>query len=363
MNSQVSFSPDWVSAPGETIGDIVRERNLRVSEVAKQLGQTEEQFDQLLVGGLTITLGLARKLEAVLGGSPEFWLTRDSRYREGRSRAISGEANAWLKDLPLADMRAFGWIDRTEFKRDPLAECLKFFAVSSVAAWHQSYGTLESSYSFRSSPTFASNAGAVAAWLRQGEREASEIDCAPWSAARFKDTLNAVRDLTRIKDPKAFLPQLRAICAASGVAVAVVRSPQRSRASGATRFLTREKALMLLSFRYLSDDQFWFTFFHEAGHLLLHKRGRIFLEGVEDPGSEEETQANKFAAEFLIPPELELAANSIRANKYDLVRFARKIGVSPGIVVGQLQTRGRIKRSHFNGLKRRYNWQTALSAE
>ncbi|MFX9089566.1 ImmA/IrrE family metallo-endopeptidase, partial [Acinetobacter baumannii] len=34
--------------------------------------------------------------------------------------------------------------------------------------------------------------------------------------------------------------------------------------------LTPEKAMVLLSFRHLSDDHFWFTLFHEFAHLLLH---------------------------------------------------------------------------------------------
>src|SRR6202041_81041 len=96
-----------------------------------------------------------------------------------------------------------------------------------------------------------------------------------------------------------FLHDLKESCAASGVAVAIVRAPNGCRASGAARVLSQEKALIQLSFRYLSDDQFWFTFFHEAGHLLLHGDRGFFVEGINTPTTREEQEANEFAARTL----------------------------------------------------------------
>jgi hypothetical protein len=39
-----------------------------------------------------------------------------------------------------------------------------------------------------------------------------------------------------------------------------------------------------------------------------------------------------------------------------IVRFAKRVGIAPGIIVGQLQHYDRIPRNYFNGLKRRYQW-------
>jgi Zn-dependent peptidase ImmA (M78 family) len=158
-----------------------------------------------------------------------------------------------------------------------------------------------------------------------------------------------------LKDPQIFIPKLRRISAESGVGVAVVRAPTGCRASGATRFLSDEKALLLLSFRYLTDDHFWFTFFHEAGHLILHGR-KLFLESADMPLDEEEQQANDFSAEILVPAEFVSEMLSLPKNGRQVIRFARRVGVSPGIIVGQLQHLGRIKHSQLNKLKRRYHW-------
>src|SRR5262245_53695423 len=139
-----------------------------------------------------------------------------------------------------------------------------------TTGYTSTYVGLQQIAAFRTSPSFDSQPSAVAAWLRQGEIETEAFDCNHWDPIRFRESLADIRSLTRQKEPRRFIPALQRCCAESGVAVAIVRAPKGCRASGATRFLTRHKALLMLSFRYLTDDQFWFTFFHEAGHLLLH---------------------------------------------------------------------------------------------
>jgi HTH-type transcriptional regulator/antitoxin HigA len=138
--------------------------------------------------------------------------------------------------------------------------------------------------------------------------------------------------------------------------VVIVRAPTGCRASGATRFVSASKALLLLSFRYLSDDHFWFTFFHEAGHLLLHGEKALFLEGAEMSATKEEEEANEFAARVLIPPEFHTALLDLSVNGREVIRFAKFTGVSPGIIVGQLQHHGRVKRNQLNSLKRWFKW-------
>jgi Zn-dependent peptidase ImmA (M78 family) len=136
----------------------------------------------------------------------------------------------------------------------------------------------------------------------------------------------------------------------------VLRAPKKCRASGASRFLSPGRPLLMLSFRYLSDDHLWFTFFHEAGHLLLHADRCLFLEGDDRLTTAEEEEANAFAANTLIPPEHQPEMLRLRAEGIPVVRFAKKVGIAPGIVVGQLQHLKRIGNHQLNNLKRRYQW-------
>ena len=135
------------------------------------------------------------------------------------------------------------------------------------------------------------------------------------------------------------------------------RAPEGCRASGATRFVTPNKAIIQLSFRYLADDQFWFTVFHEIGHLVLHAHERLFLEGLEERHSEAETEADEFAARVLFEKVGVDALATVSLTKFDIARLARRAGVSPGLVVGQLQEKRRIPFKHFNYMKVRYDWE------
>lgn len=354
--TKTEFLPDWVSAPGDTIADILQERKLAEAEFAQQIRQTPENVKNLLQGRAAITIAVARQLEKVLGASVEFWMSRDFQYRQDIARLHVVDEN-WLAELPIGDMIKFGWLKPVPHPADEVTACLRFFNVPSVRAWNDAYASLHQMAVFRTSPSFDSRPAAVAAWLRQGEIEAEAIYCNPWNVKQFKKSLLNIRSLTRRKDPDLFLPQLRKICAECGVAVAIVRAPSGCRASGATRFLTRDKALLLLSFRYLTDDHFWFTFFHEAGHLLLHGETGFFLEGVDMPLTTQEEEANEFAAHTLIPDEWQPALLALRANAQEVIRFAVHIGVAPGIVVGQLQHLGKLSYDQLNRLKRRFKWE------
>lgn len=353
------FTPDWVSPPGDTIADALDERGISLVSFAKAAGYTRRQVGALIRGEATITPDTARVLTSTLGGSIEFWISRESQYR-GDVRRIeeqsASENEDWLKELPLKDMIRFGWLEPRLSERDRAAACLQFFGTPNVATWRKLHRDVVEQAAYRTSPSFESTPAAVAAWLRRGEIEAQAIDCSRWDSKRFNKTLPELRALSRKKDPQVFLPELMQRCGECGVAVAVVRSPTGCRASGATRFLSPTKALLLLSFRYLSDDHFWFTFFHEAAHLILHSSNNLFLEGDHQVSTHEEQEANQFAAEVLIPPEFNRAFRQLTADHREIIRFARRVGVSPGIVVGQLQHIGRLRRNQLNPLKRRFVW-------
>jgi len=355
MSDCRDFRPDWASAPGDTIVDILRDRAITEDDFAQRIGHTRQFARDLLEGRATITIALARQLEISLGASVEFWMARDYQYRQDVGR-LQSNGKEWVRELPIGDMIKFGWLSPVPRPSEEVASCLQFFGVPNVSKWSQVYKDLNQMAVFRKSAAFESRPAAVAAWLRRGEIEAKSIDCEKWDSVQFKETLLEIRSLTRVKDPGRFVPALRNLCADSGVAVTVVRAPNGCSASGATKFLSPNKALLQLSFRFLTDDHFWFTFFHEAGHLILHGKNGFFLEGSGMPSTTEEDEANEFAARILVPSEYQTELLKLRADSRKVIKFARRLGVSPGIIVGQLQHYERIQHSQLNRLKRRYEW-------
>lgn len=355
MSTKSEFQPKWACPPGATIAEVLHTRGISVEEFASLIEEGMEYADNLLDGRATITLRVAKRLEQVLGASTQFWMARDAQYRDDAAR-LRTEGRDWLRALPLGDMIKFRWLETPPRPSDELDACLRFFGVATLPEWHQRYDRLVSAVAFRTSPAFDSSPFAVAAWLRKGELEAESIDCREWDPQSFRASLDDIRKLTLIREPAEFLPQLRELCSASGVALQVVRTPTGCRASGATLFPTPNKPLLLLSFRYLSDDQFWFTFFHEAGHLLLHGNHEVFLEGMQTLDERLEAEANAFAEDVLLPDDLREELLCLPTELRPILRFSRKAGVSAGIVVGQLQHHRRVPRNHFNNLKVRYEW-------
>ncbi len=354
------FQPNWTSPPGDSILDILRYKCMSLEEFSQKFGETQSAIDALVHGRTELTIKHAKKLESLFGNPYTFWLAREEQYRNDLRRSKDVETKSlnmqWLSELPLKDMIRFGWLKPKVNKKPSLAECYIFFNITSVEEWRDNFNHQLGMASFRTSSSFAHKPLSVAAWLRKAEIDGAASKCADWDAGKFQASLHEIRKLTRIKSPLEFLPILKNICADAGVAVTVVRAPTGCRASGAARFITTRKALIILSFRHLTDDHFWFTFFHEAGHLLLHKRETIFIDGLEDSVSILENEANTFAQDTLIPRnDLNRLAN-IKLNTMGIVRFAKDVGVSPGIVIGQMQNSGQISHDRLNGYKNRYTW-------
>jgi HTH-type transcriptional regulator / antitoxin HigA len=273
--------------------------------------------------------------------------------RELEQRHLNADLE-WLKRVPTREMVKFGWIPKMH---DPYAQInvvLRFFGVSSVERWAAVWNC--SGVAFRRSARFETHPEAVSAWLRRGEIEAGSILSAPFDKARFKAGLDQARVLTR-EPPEVFQSRLVALCASAGVAVIFVPEPPKTGVCGATRWLTTDKAVIQLSLRYKSDDQVWFTFFHEAGHVLLHGKKDFFIEGEGGDELDEADEANRFAADHLIPPAaLRRLLAGGRPTLALVDAFAREIGIAPGIVVGRLQREGIFDYKIGNGLKRRLSW-------
>ena len=353
------YEPDSVSPPGETLLETIEALGMSQAELAERTGRPRKTINEIIKGKAGITPETALQFEKVLGVPASYWNNHERIYREylarkGESEQLSPRVD-WLKEFPVRAMVKFGWINESQDKVQMLRELLAFFGIASPDQWQTVWDRPHVAY--RKSSTFQADPGAISVWLRKGEIEAQKIECAPFDATMFQTALVQVRAMTRLTRD-VFEPEVRRICAEAGVAWVLVPEMPASRVCGATRWLGPSKALMQLSLRYKSDDHFWFTFFHEAGHILLHGRKDVFVEAdsVDDP---REQEANDFAANFLIPPSRfnEFIASAGSLSKEGIKAFAEEIGIAPGIVVGRLQKEERIPFKNCNELKQKLEWR------
>lgn len=354
------FNPDWVSSPGDTILDLLEERDWSQAEFATRSGYTRKHVNQLVNGSVAISDDAALRLERVLGSTAIFWLSREARYREALARQqelteLRSQSN-WLQELPLRHMLKYRWVQKFSDKGQQVAECLRFFEVASIDAWREQYE--KPLAAFKSSDTHKKKFGPVAAWLKTCERQAANIECQPFDTKGFRRVLKEIRSLTSTTDPEVFVPQLVELCAGVGVAVVLVPAPTGCPVTGATRWLSPNKALLMLSLRHKSNDHLWFAFFHEAGHLLLHGKKLLFIESKDRIDDEMEREADRFAQDQLISPNAAKSLELLGNNGLAIVEFANEIGIAPGIVVGRLQKHyGLPWNSRLNTLKKRYQWK------
>lgn len=355
--SETAFRPDWAAPPGETISHILERIKLHPLDLAKRLHLTLSETRALIAGAAPISTAVAAQLGEALGGSGAFWQNRESRFREDVARMpIHDRYEAeWLASMPYSDLVRFGWVEGTASQDERAQRLLDFFGVDLSRQWALRYPAASMATAFRASGTYESRAEAISLWLRQGERQAAKIQTSKWDRDGFRRSLGDMRSFTRNKYPSRFFPELRALCAKHGVALIAAPTPPGCRASGATQFLSSTKAMLLLSFRFKMDDQFWFTFFHEAAHLVLHDIDAVFIdENVGSNDSPEEQEANTFAQQILVADELRPALVQLPRRAESIIRFARTAGIAPGIVVGQMQKAGVLTYRQMTSLKRRY---------
>lgn len=359
MPEAVDFSPEWAAAPGLTISHALEQRGMTYDELADALQRPRHFVFDLVAGREEITSELAEALARSVGSTKRFWLARERNYRATLERLAGStpDLNAWVSALPLQDMRRLGWI-RQRSGSQLIAECLQFFGVSSLAHWKQGFEAAVLTATFRSSAAYETRPASLSAWLRQGEVQAASLKCEKWNSGKFRECLRSIRNLTRQKSPNQFVPALQRMCSRVGVAVVVVQAPDGCRASGAARFISSDRALIQLSRRYGTDDQFWFTFFHEAGHLLLHPKADLFVDEEYSNDTREEVEANAFAQEVLLDKAQREELKRLPLTYRAVIRFARRVDLAPGVIVGQLQHSKAAGYERLNKAKRRLDWST-----
>jgi Zn-dependent peptidase ImmA (M78 family) len=338
----------------------MRRRDVSASDLAEKLEGGIAVLRGLLDGSIAVDRVNAKCLAEALGGTADFWLQRQIRYEAALDRAVQTaadrEADRWLARVPAPGGKLRNQVS-VEKRHEELRRRLAFFNVSSLKAWECRYGNIVSDTHFRTSSSFESSDDAILLWLRRGELEADLVRTRPWSPDNLRDRLSAIRRLSQISHPARFVPKLKDICAEAGVAVVVVKAPQGCRASGATRLVAPNKAMILLSFRYRADDQLWFTVFHEIGHLLLHG-GRTFVDHDNMSNNDDiEREANEFSSACIVPENRYSEFRQLTADRDSVIRFSVSIGVSPGLTVGQMQHLKMIGYNQLNSLKRRWSWE------
>ncbi len=356
VTTRYPHEPDYAVPPGETLAETIEALHMDQRDLASRTGLSEKHVSQIINGHAAITPETAAKLERVTGVPARMWNNLEATYQERRARIAERERLkhdlVWLKTIPVRELVRRGLIEPVKDKVQQIQAVLRFFGVDSPAIWNEYY--LKASPVYRKSASSKMKPGPTATWIRIGELKAQAVQSSAYDSGRFSQALAEIRKLTT-EPPKVFEPRMKSLCAEAGVALVFVREIKGCPVSGLTRWLSPTKALIQMSLRHKTDDQFWFTFFHEAGHILRDGKNEVFIHD-NHPEPDREKKANRFAAEFLIPSD---AATELQGltTRTAIVAFAGRIGIAPGIVLGRLQKEGAVPwATQLNSLKKRFAW-------
>lgn len=349
------FRPDYAVPPGSVLEERLKVHGISYAEFARRCGRSAKLISEIIAGKAPLEPETALQFEKVLGVDAGIWLNIEKDYQLHRARKTEAENAAkesgWLKAFPVQELVDRRVICKSETETDAISKILSFFGLGSVETWHSRYDV--NNVAYRHSPSFKSDPHALATWLRLGELEAEKQECSVYNETGFKQALREIRKLTPVPIEEA-LPQSQRLCNQAGIALVLVKPLQKTPLNGAARWLqSPRKAVIQLSARHKTDDHLWFTFFHEAAHILLHGKKYIFVD-EKGNGNEgiEEAEADKWAANFLVPPRVWTQFTKSPPRRKQAVRdFAKEQGISPGIVVGRLQHEKLIFWNYFNDLK------------
>jgi len=335
--------------PGETIKELLENRGISQKELAARIDMSEKHVSKLINGEVQLTVDMARRLEMALGPSVQFWCNLEAFYREDLLKVMEENAMetdiAIAKKLPYKEMVRLGWLEDMTAWSERVIAFRKYFEVARLELLR---GDLLPAIACRKLSDSEKSDLVMLAWAQKAKLESRSIRTKAINGEGLVKDIAKIRRMT-VMEPEVFGPELVSILAARGVAMVFLPHMPGSFLHGVT-FRDGKRLVIGMTVRGKDADKFWFSLFHELGHVVLQHVGR--REGTTEA---EELAADEFARDALISPEdYKYFVSAANFSKDAVYRFADSIGIDAGIVVGRLQKDGFVAYNRLNELKSKY---------
>lgn len=335
--------------PGATIKEQLEDRDMSQKEFAIRMDLSEKHVSKLIHGEVALTPDVAERLELVLGVPAKFWNNLEIIYREKILKANAENHMEQdieiVRKLPYREMAKNGWIPDTRKSTEKVIHLRKFFEVVQLTLIEDE--KLNKIACRRLSSTSKSDY-ALLAWAQQAKREARSRETAPINLKYLKDSLPTIRAMTPLS-PEVFAPNLIQLLSNCGIALIFLPHIGGSFLHGAT-LQDGNKIVMGLTVRGKYADKFWFSLFHEIGHIL-----NGHLNQPQGTSKEDEDAADQFAKDILIPEqEFQMIVSKGDFSRNALLQYAVEFGIDVGILVGRLQKEELIGYTDLNDLRSKY---------
>lgn len=363
---KVGILRELLSHPGETLKEVLESNNMTQKELAMRIGVSEKHITGIITGKNSISPEVASNLAKVFSLSSNFWnslqANYDSELQEIEEYAkISEEEKDIVRNCNYSDLVKYGYVENDKDVEDRIINMRRFWGVVSLSKVIQLY-TPETSpiTAFRKSTTCKTNPYAMASWLKMCEVETDNIEVKEYNLQKLKTQLPQIKALMMEYDPNDIICQLRSIFRECGVAFSVVRNLKGAPVQGLIKKVDN-KIRLCITLRGAHADIFWFTLFHEIGHLftLPKDNWRIDYQTNSECYDENkfEQAADKFANEYLISSEA--YHNFVverNFSEHKILEFSAMQKILPCILIGRLKHDGYLPYTAFNNLTKNYRW-------
>lgn len=346
--------------PGYYIADIIEDMGITHEEFATRVGTTGKTISKLINGQCNLSNVLAGKLAMMLGTSAEVWINLQATYDQKKIEIEQKrQLDAQAEIVSMIDYNFFvrvAHLPKTRNASERVAYLCNYFKVSDLRIMLRpdflvNFRTGVSSFEEK-------NIINAQAWLQTALNFSKNVVVSEFNANKLRSSLPEIRKMT-LQSPKDFLPRLKTIFAECGVAFVLLPHLKNSGINGAVKWSSTNQVLLAINDRRCYADTFWFSLFHEIKHVLQQKTKSTFisfdLNQLNQVNNVLEEDADKFAQDYLIPPdEYRRFAPTYFTSDAEIISFAKRIEIHPGVVAGRLQHDKIIAQNRCSKLKVKY---------
>ncbi len=337
MSNYIEYNDTIAFHPGYYIKEIIDESGLTQEDFAKRLDTTPKNLSLLIRGEQSLSIDIAMKLSRMIGTSVTYWLNLQNAYdaliAEFKSEEELAQERKVFEYFDYKYFREnFGLPDLPRKKDEQIKRVREFLNVATLSVFKKR----DMAVSFRSANEKLTEASTVKAnvMVQIATNKTLKTDVPKFNKKRFEEAADYALSLTR--EHEEFYPLIKKAFLDAGVMFVILPNISGSKTNGATKKVG-DNIMLMVNDRRLNADSFWFTLFHEIGHIINGDYGISF----EKETGEQEDAADRYAEDKLIPPDK--YQEFLKNKKYDLqsiMTFANQIERDPGIVLGRLQKDG-----------------------
>lgn len=332
-----------VTHPGKLLLSEIGRLDMKQKELALRTGVSEKHISTIINGTKGISASFARKLDVALGTKSGTWAKLQAEYDHYMAQleeenGITEDEFSILKSMhEIVDFFLDEGIMHNHCgDSEKVIQLREILRVNNLSVIPQI--TYNAAYRAQVKTSTSVDPYVLFAWLRLCEMYTERVSLdTPYSRELLMGSIAEIKEVLFEQDPNEAIRKLKGILAKCGIVFEVVRHFRGAPVQGIIKPTEEGTVILCLTIRGKKADRFWFTLFHEMGHLVNGDLNTRFVD-FNSVQSESEAKADLFARDTLIDPDLfrSFVASGEYHTLNSIKRFSQTAGVPHWVTIGRL---------------------------